>query len=136
MIVVDASVSVKWFINEVGSDKATSLLQGLKKLIAPQIIRIEVSSALLRLYRMNILLHPDAVALLQEWHEALQSQVITLEDNATDIKVAESIALEHRHTLPDCIYIAVALRLQIPLVTADMVQAEKAKLVGVNVITL
>jgi predicted nucleic acid-binding protein len=48
MIVVDASVIVKWFIPEVGDFPAKALLAAGDELIAPELARIEVASALIR----------------------------------------------------------------------------------------
>jgi predicted nucleic acid-binding protein len=46
MIVVDASVAVKWFIPEAGEEAAAKLLGGKKRLIAPALIRLEVTGTL------------------------------------------------------------------------------------------
>ena len=51
MIVVDASVAVKWFIPEAGEEDAAQLLGGKKHLIAPAVIRLEVTGAIIRRYR-------------------------------------------------------------------------------------
>jgi predicted nucleic acid-binding protein len=48
MIVVDASVIVKWFIPEAGTEPAKALLAEADELIAPELARIEVASALIR----------------------------------------------------------------------------------------
>ena len=48
MIIVDASVIVKWFIPEVGNVAAKALLSAADELMAPELARVEVASALIR----------------------------------------------------------------------------------------
>jgi predicted nucleic acid-binding protein len=48
MIVVDASVIAKWFIPEVGAVPAHALLAAGDELVAPELARVEVASALIR----------------------------------------------------------------------------------------
>jgi predicted nucleic acid-binding protein len=45
LIVVDASVAAKWFLPEADSEAAGRLLTGRRKLLAPDLIRIEVAAA-------------------------------------------------------------------------------------------
>ena len=51
MIVLDASVAVKAYMEEVGSDEAAAVLTCDKKFLAPELIRVEVCSALCRRVR-------------------------------------------------------------------------------------
>src|SRR5215210_436970 len=51
MIVVDASVAVKWFVPEPGTEEAEALLVSDEPRAAPEHIAVEVSQALLRHYR-------------------------------------------------------------------------------------
>ena len=51
MIVVDASVAVKWFAPEPGSAEAEALLVGDESRAAPEHLTVEVAEALLRHYR-------------------------------------------------------------------------------------
>jgi predicted nucleic acid-binding protein len=44
-LVIDASVALKWFIDEDGSDRAAALLDGKELLIAPDLIVAEVCNA-------------------------------------------------------------------------------------------
>ena len=48
MIVVDASVIVKWFVPEVGAAAARALLSLADELISPELARVEVASAPIR----------------------------------------------------------------------------------------
>lgn len=55
MIVVDASVALKWFIEEEGSDRAELLLDGNTELVAPELIVAEVCNAAWRGLRIGSL---------------------------------------------------------------------------------
>ena len=44
-VVIDASVALKWFVEEQGTDQAAALLAGNDLLIAPDLIVAEVANA-------------------------------------------------------------------------------------------
>ena len=48
MIVLDASVTVKWFASEPGSTEARSLVHSDEELVAPELTQVEVASALVK----------------------------------------------------------------------------------------
>jgi predicted nucleic acid-binding protein len=136
MLVVDASVAVKWFIPEPDSDKATTLLSGASKLIAPELIQLEVASALTRLYRMKLLDMETVSLLLQDWRNGLRRQIITLEPMRVDYDAAAEWSVRLCHPMPDCLYVAMSTRLQAPLVTADQKLAKALEPHGVEVQTV
>lgn len=119
MIVVDASVAVKWFLPETGSDAAGALLRSSDKLFAPELIRVEVASALVRRVRLGELDADDAIAAADLWAAALASGVVTLQDNAVDLRQAVLLGSALRHPLQDCLYLACAMRNRAVLMTAD-----------------
>lgn len=133
MLVVDASVAVKWFIPESGSEEAGELLQNREKLMAPELIRVEVPGAFTRLYRMDILDEEDTKALCQEWTAMIDEGAIVLSPLNSDYERAVALSLDLKHPLADCFYIASAERLALPLVTADSQMAKKAESCGVEV---
>src|SRR5262245_39797495 len=51
MIVVDASIAAKWYLNEPGSAQAAAILTSDDVLLAPALIRLEVNGAIIRRYR-------------------------------------------------------------------------------------
>jgi predicted nucleic acid-binding protein len=53
MIVVDASVAVKWYLQEQGSEQAAAVLTGLARPIGPERLRVEVISALCNQSRLD-----------------------------------------------------------------------------------
>jgi predicted nucleic acid-binding protein len=126
MIVVDASVIVKWFIPEVGAVPAKALLAAGDELVAPELARIEVASALIRKGLREEFAGGDVERTLSTWFRALSDGQIILLPNSEDIEAAATLALELRHPLPDCLYLAVAERLGVALVTADRAFAGQA----------
>jgi predicted nucleic acid-binding protein len=127
MIVVDASVIVKWFIPEVDAAPAKALLTAADELIAPELARIEVASALIRKGLRQELTGADVEKTLRAWFGALADGQMFLLPNAPDIETAAKFALELQHPLPDCLYLAAAERLGVPLITADRAFARRAE---------
>lgn len=135
MIVVDASLGVKWFLDEAGSQEAVELLQEYRKqIVAPDLFGIEVSAALVRevnskrddqsrfgweLARLFALFESQAVELVRVDFDTLA--------NAT------SLALDIGHPLKDCIYLALAAEIGCDLVTCDARFATKAKTVSSSI---
>jgi predicted nucleic acid-binding protein len=126
MIVVDASVIVKWFIPEAGDIPAKALLAAGDELIAPELARVEVASALIRKGLRDEVAAADVASTLRAWFRAVAEGQIFLLPNSDDIEAAATLALELRHPLPDCLYLAVAERLGVALVTADRAFARRA----------
>ena len=58
--VVDASVAVKWLVEEPGSDAATRVLEGEHELHAPQLLLYELDSVLCKWIRSGIITKPEA----------------------------------------------------------------------------
>lgn len=116
-VVIDTSVAVKWFIKESGSQKAVKLLEDYKdkriKILVPQIISLELVNALYfaarfegkilkealkSFYRLNLSLAPLNELFLQESSLFMQKFNIGIYD---------------------ALFIALAEKEKIPLITAD-----------------
>ena len=126
MIVVDASVIVKWFMPEVGNAAAKTLLSAADELIAPELARVEVASALIGKGIRHELTGADVEKTLRAWFRALADGQVFLLPNADDIDAAAKLALELQHPLPDCLYLAAAERLGADLITANRAFARRA----------
>jgi predicted nucleic acid-binding protein len=127
VIVVDASVAAKWFLPEQGSDLADALLEGGDKLMAPGLIRVEVAAAITRRVRIGALDQPEAARACDAWREALDSGVVTIVPDEECLGEAVRIALDIRHPFQDCLYLALAARLDAQLVTADPKLVERGR---------
>jgi predicted nucleic acid-binding protein len=126
MIVLDASVAVKAYLEEAGSDAATALLTGQEKLLAPELIRIEVSAALCRRVRKGELAADEAAIRCEHWLTRLKAGLFTLTPDQELLPSAIDMAVALKHPLQDCLYLAAARMLDAELVTADRTFLERA----------
>jgi predicted nucleic acid-binding protein len=111
--VIDASVMVKWFIDEPGADRAAALRRDDS--IAPDLVLAEVGNALWKHRRRGVLADADYVDAV----EALQAAPIALTPVADLLTSAARLAAELDHPLYDCFYLALSMREGAPLVTDD-----------------
>lgn len=113
-LVVDASVAVKWLVEEEGSDAALSL--GERDLMAPSLLRIETANVL-RTLAARRAIAPEAAA---DLFRLLQEAPVTLveADDPLERRALE-LALSLAHPVYDCLYLALAERTGRLLVTAD-----------------
>ena len=114
-VTVDASVAVKWFIEEPGTEIALSLLEMDEQLIAPELIVSEVSNAVWRRASRGDIERDQATRIPMALIQVL-SQIVPMSDL---IDEAMTIAFAVEHTVYDCIYLALARERGSPLATAD-----------------
>lgn len=129
MTVIDASVAVKWFVDEEGSPLARNLLEAQQGLLhIPDIFVVEVSAALVRNGNIAKADHDKIRAGLHRLIDLIDRQALILERTSPGQVIAASIiALDLGHPLRDCIYLALAMELGCDLVTADARFAAKAR---------
>ena len=127
MIVVDASVAVKWFFPEPGAESAGAILSGSEKLMAPALIRVEAAAEITRKFRTGELAAEEAASACRLWFAALARGVITLSPDEVDLAAAMELAIQIRHPLQDCLYLAVARRAHCALITADLKFGARAR---------
>jgi predicted nucleic acid-binding protein len=123
MMIVDANVVLKWFVPEAGSREAIALQSGPHNLAAPSLIRLEVASAICRATRGKAprLSKAEAEQLYSNWFTLLGQRILELVPDETLLKEACGLAVSLGHPLADCLYLELAQRWNIPLVTADRV---------------
>ena len=126
MIVLDASVTVKWFASEPGSAEARSLVHSAEELVAPELTQVEVASALVKKAVRQQLSLEEAHAALTLWFEAINDGDIVLMPDADYLAAASELALQLAHPLADCLYLALAERLGVALITTDRAFARRA----------
>ena len=114
-LIADASVAVKWLVDEVDSQAAQRLLDSDERLVAPDFVLIEVSNVLWKKVQRQQLESEQAVAGI----EALPTHFEQLVPSAPLLPRALAIAIDVRHPVYDCLYLACAERLQATLFTAD-----------------
>jgi predicted nucleic acid-binding protein len=117
--VCDASVALKWVVNEPLSAEALRLREdfrnGVHRLIAPDIFRVEVGHVLSKLHRQRTLTEIEAEAALVE----VLTTTPDLQDSLPLFPRAFELALQSKCSLYDCIYVALCERSGSPPVTAD-----------------
>lgn len=121
MLVVDASVAAKWLIDEPDTDKAVAL-RG-QPMAAPTLIRTEIGNLLATLTRRGAISPGEAAesfALFQ-----IAPLRIVEPDDALE-RAALDLALGLAHPIYDCLYLALAIRLDAALATADRRFAQAA----------
>jgi predicted nucleic acid-binding protein len=88
MIVVDASVAVKWLLPEEGDLAAQELLTGGEILVSPSLIRVEVAAAVARKVRFDEIEVEDGDSAITLWFQSLSDGVITLMPDEADMRGA------------------------------------------------
>jgi predicted nucleic acid-binding protein len=120
MIVVDASIAAKWYLNETGSTEAAAILTSDATLLAPALIRIEVTGAIIRQFREGKLSRQRAEEACELWEADLAAGAVQLVPDDTLIEQARAIAFQIRHAIQDCLYLAAAVDAgSVRLATAD-----------------
>ncbi len=112
-VVVDASVALKWVVEEEDSDAAVDLAR--YDLWAPDLLRVECANALWAKARRGELDHAEVV----ERNDALGTVPMTLVPQEEVLGNAVRLALELEHPVYDCLYLALAVRQDTFVVTAD-----------------
>lgn len=112
--VVDASVAMKWFIDEEDVDKAELLLKS-RELIAPAIILGEVGNGLWSKRSTSSIDRDLGRDLIGELPQLLK-EIVPIEGLMRD---AMQFAFDLDHPIYDCIYLALARQRRLSLVTAD-----------------
>jgi len=113
-LIVDASVAIKWYAQEPGSDQAVLYLSR-DDLVAPDLILAEVGNAFRKRIRRGVSIRAQAEAALKR----LAVDIPSLVPLPALCDAALALAIETDHPIYDCFYIALALREDAPIVTAD-----------------
>jgi predicted nucleic acid-binding protein len=115
MLMVDATVAVKWFLVEPGDREALALLESDHPLIAPELLIAEVLSEVWKRLVSGSIDGAQAAdvppAILKLFTELWR--IVSLAARALDI------AATLRHPAHDCFYLALAEERGAKLVTAD-----------------
>jgi predicted nucleic acid-binding protein len=115
--VLDASVGLKWVMNETDADKARRVRDDFRtsvlSLIAPDVYVLEAAHGLTKAERRGIV--PDSGIL---WDELMLDRP-QLFSSIPLLPRAVRISRQARHGVYDCLYVALAEREGFELLTAD-----------------
>jgi len=125
-VVVDASVALKWVLDEPESEAAVAL--GDEDLIAPALWLAEAANALWRRSRIGDITPDEASLLLFE----LQNAPVASVAFEPHLDRALKLATEIRHPIYDCLYLALAVHHATHVVTADRRFAAAATAAGLT----
>jgi predicted nucleic acid-binding protein len=112
-LVIDASVALKWVLDEPGGAEAEALLD--EALIAPGLWLIEAANALWKRAGRGEISADEAAERLQALLHAPVATPRTEDDLASALSLASQLA----HPVYDCLYLALAIRENTQVVTAD-----------------
>ena len=114
--VVDASVAVKWLIDERLSDRAAQLLEKNTPLAAPELLYVEAANALWAIARRGHISAGD----VRDALDLLADAPLTVPASMKQLMAgAARLAIDLDHPVYDCIYLALAIQEQRPVITAD-----------------
>ena len=128
MRVVDASVVLKWLLQELTPKPMTVLqkhLSGEDRLVAPELINYEVGNVLVT----KTGLRSRDIAEIFGHFSDLEIQTYTL--GAEEYRTSLDLAQRYKLTVYDASYLALAAALNIKLVTADKTLARRASPLGI-----
>ena len=114
-LVVDASVAVKWLVEEEGSAAAIRLIEEGHDLHAPRLIASEVTNALWRKTRLGELEQRDAGPLAG----AVPDMPLRWTADEELCSSAVRLAIDLDRPVYDCFYLALAHQVAGTMVTAD-----------------
>ena len=112
--VIDASIAVKWVVDEDGTPEALALRQRAK-LIAPELLVAECANILWKKVQRDELLKQEALLAAR----LLQGAEIELLPMRSLFETATRMSIEINHPAYDCVYLALANNSKCQFVTAD-----------------
>ena len=113
-LVVDASIAVKWVVEEDSTAEALALRQKAK-LIAPELLVAECANILWKKVQRKELLKEEALLAAR----LLQGAEIELLPTRFLFEAATRMAIDINHPAYDCLYLALAVATDCEFVTAD-----------------
>lgn len=117
--VVDSGVAVKWFVSEPHQEKAQQILlarrNGTLNLLAPDLIHAEFGNVMWKKQMFQSLDAADAQTALATF----RGIPLTITPAADLLDEAYRLAVAHRRSVYDMVYLALSLRANCRFVTAD-----------------
>lgn len=113
-LVIDASIAIKWVVEEEGTPEALTLRQQAK-LIAPDLLVADCANILWKKVQRDELLKEEAFLAAR----LLQGAEIELLPTRSLLEEAARIAIALDHPAYDCLYLALAVANDCSFVTSD-----------------
>lgn len=113
-VVIDASIAIKWVVEEQGTPDALALRCG-NRLIAPDLLVAECANVLWKKFQRGELTRDEALLAAR----LLTRADVELLPTRALMQMATRLAIELAHPAYDCVYLALALDNDCPFATAD-----------------
>jgi predicted nucleic acid-binding protein len=113
--VIDANVLVKLFFDEEHSEASVEHVNKAAELVAPDLLWVEAANVIWKRLRRGELTADDAVGIVAEM---LRVPIVTYSGFEL-VSSALTLAGATGRTVYDCLYLALAIRENVPLLTAD-----------------
>ena len=120
--VLDASILVQTVVREKYTDTSLKLVGALKVIHVPSLILYEIGNALVMLTHKKFIRKEDAIRKFN-----FLNSIPTLAMEEVPFSKAIDIAVKLKITLYDASYLALALEVNAPLITADRELYERGK---------
>lgn len=117
ILVIDASVAIKWFVEEPLRPQARSLLIDRHEFVAPDLLIPEVANIAWKKAARGEVQVDQARSIIR--NIALPPFVSTLVESISLRERALVLAMQWKHPVYDCFYAACAEAVSAPLVSAD-----------------
>lgn len=114
-LVIDASIMVKLFVVEEHSDTSERVVNQAIELLAPDLLWAEVASVLWKKVNRKQISATDAAAI---YGDMLRFPILT-SSNGELAASALALAMQTGRSVYDCLYLALAIRENIPFLTGD-----------------
>jgi predicted nucleic acid-binding protein len=114
-LVLDASVAIKWVVQEIYTEAAVRLAESEPSWVIPDLFHAEVGNVPWKKARRGEMNEQDAVKALA----LLLSLEMNVRESRALLTYALPIALQFHCTVYDALYLSVAVDENCPLVTAD-----------------
>jgi len=115
LLVVDASIVVKWFLPEIHSAAALRVAESDHTFTAPDLLGAEIANTFWKKVRRGELTHDEGRRLLDDFRRL---DIAVVPHDAL-LPAAFDLAATAGHPVYDCLYLALADRSGCQLVTAD-----------------
>jgi len=114
-VVIDASILVKLYVNEVGSLEAEQAVTDADLILAPDLLLAETANILWKYVCRDELSTADANRILSD----ILQMPLRLTASSDLVEPALKIAIETNRTVYDSLYVALAIQAASFLITAD-----------------
>ena len=125
-VVFDGCIAIKWFFDEIDSAEARALGRAYPDTAAPSLIILEIGNAAWKRLNRKELDRAEAIR-IGKVAPALFGELVPIEKLQAR---AFAIMVELTHPIYDCLYLALAERDRVPLITVDQRLIEAGRRLG------